>query len=420
MIRTLRRRFLLIALASLTGTLAVLCLVINLGYHAITTQRADQVLQMLHQNAGQFPEPETQADPGAFPGFQVTLETPFETRYVVVRLTGQREVAEVDMEHIAALDREKVIQQVEQILDGGKSSGYSGYYRYQVFDDGEEGQTIVVLDCFLQLQAANNVLRLTLLASLACIAIVFLLLVFLSRRVVRPFAENLEKQRRFVTDASHELKTPLAIISANTGLLEASLGENRWLASTQVQVSRLDRLIGHLVELARTEEALTEEELQPVDLSGVVAGQMEDYRLLAQASGKELESDVAPGVTVRGAADNLKRLCTLLLDNAVKYCDSGGTIRLTLAQRGRWAVLSIANPCAGLDPAQLPRLFDRFYRADASRSRDTGGYGIGLSTARAIVARHHGRLTARLSGGTVTFTAVLPLFSRPPERFLHR
>ena len=146
MIRTLRRRFLLIALASLTGTLAVLCLVINLGYHAITTRRADQVLQMLHQNAGQFPEPETQADPGAFPGFQVTLETPFETRYVVVRLTGQREVAEVDMEHIAALDREKVIQQVEQILDGGKNSGYSGYYRYQVFDDGEEevgGQAVL-------------------------------------------------------------------------------------------------------------------------------------------------------------------------------------------------------------------------------------------------------------------------------------
>ena len=409
MIRTLRRRFLLIALASLTGTLAVLCLVINLGYHAITTRRADQVLQMLHQNAGQFPEPETQADPGAFPGFQVTLETPFETRYVVVRLTGQREVAEVDMEHIAALDQEKVIQQVEQILDGGKSSGYSGYYRYQVFDDGEEGQTIVVLDCFLQLQAANNVLRLTLLASLACIAIVFLLLVVLSRRVVRPFAENLEKQRRFVTDASHELKTPLAIISANTGLLEASLGENRWLASTQVQVSRLDRIIGHLVELARTEEALTEEELQPVDLSGVVTGQMEDYRLLAQASGKGLESDVAPGVTVRGAADNLKRLCTLLLNNAVKYCDSGGTIRLTLAQRGRWAVLSIANPCAGLDPAQLPRLFDRFYRADASRSRDTGGYGIGLSTARAIVGRHRGRLTAKSEDGLVVFTARLPL-----------
>lgn len=409
MIRTLRRRFLLIALASLMGTLAVLCLAINLSYRHMTTARADQVIEILHQNAGKFPEPEAQADPSGFPGFQVTLETPFETRYVIVRLTGQREVAEVDVEHIAALDREMVIQQVETILDSGSTSGYSGYYRYRLYDDGEKGQTIVVLDCFLQLQAASNVLRLTLVASLACIGIVFLLLVFLSRRAVRPFAENLEKQRRFVTDASHELKTPLAIISANTGLLEATVGENRWLESTQVQVGRLDRLISHLVELARSEEAITEEEAQPVDLSGLVASQLEDYQVLAQTAGKTLESQVAPGVTVRGVADNLRRLCTLLLDNAVEYCDSGGTIRLTLAQRGRWAVLSIANPCAGLDPAQIPRLFDRFYRADASRSRDTGGYGIGLSTARAIVQRHRGKLTARSEEGQVVFTARLPL-----------
>ena len=112
---------------------------------------------------------------------------------------------------------------------------------------------------------------------------------------------------------------------------------------------------------------------------------------------------------VRGVTENLKRLCTLLLDNAVKYCDAGGTIRLTLTQQGRWAVLTLSNPCAGLDPAQLPKLFDRFYRADPSRSRETGGYGIGLSTARAIVQRHKGRLTAAMEDGRVTFTARLPL-----------
>ena len=409
MIGTLRRRFLLIALASLAGTLTVLCLAINLGYRVMNTGRADQVIQTLYQYSGQFPEPETQADPGAHPGFQITQETPFETRYFIVCLTEHREVAKVDVEHIAALDREMVMERVEEILDSGRTSGYSGYYRYGVFDQGEDGQTIVVLDCFLQLQAANNVLRLTILVSLICIGIVFLLLVFLSRRVVRPFAENLEKQRRFVTDASHELKTPLAIISANTGLLAATMGENRWLESTQVQVSRLDRLIGHLVELARTEENLPEGETGAVDLSAVVEEQLEDYRLLAETSGKTLESSVAAGVTVRGVADNLKRLCTLLLDNAVKYCDSGGVIRLTLSQKGRWAVLAVSNPCAGLDPAELPRLFDRFYRADPSRSRETGGYGIGLSTARAIVQRHKGKLTAVMEGDRVIFTARLPL-----------
>ena len=409
MIGTLRRRFLLIALASLAGTLALLCLVINLGYRLTAAGRADQVIETLYRHSGQFPEPQLQADPGADSGFQITRETPFETRFFMVRLTGGGEVAEVDIEHIAALDREMVVERVADILEAGRAAGYSGYYRYGVFDQVEEGTVIVVLDCFLQMQAAGSVLRLTVLASLSCVVIVLLLLVFLSRRVVRPFAENLEKQRRFVTDASHELKTPLAIISANTGLLEHMVGENRWLASTQVQVGRLDRLIGHLVELARTEEALPEEESEPVELSRIVAEQGEDYALLAQAAGKTLVCAVVPGLVLRGVTENMKRLCTLLLDNGVKYCDQGGTIRLELARQGRWAVLTVSNPCAGLEPAQLPRLFDRFYRADPSRSRDTGGYGIGLSTARAIVLRHRGKLTAALDQGWVTFTARLPL-----------
>ena len=419
MIRALRRRFLLIAMASLAGTLALLCLAINLGYRHMVTQRADAAVEMLHQTGGAFQIPDAPVDPAAHGGFQVTPETPFETRYFIVHLTENREVTEVDAEHIAALDRRMVVEWVGNILDGGKHSGYTSYYRYGVFAELGGGTTIVVLDCFLQLQGAGGVLRISLLAAGVCLLTVFLLLL-LSRRVTRPFVENLERQRQFVTDASHELKTPLAIISANTGLLSASLGENQWLESTRAQVGRLDRLIQNLIELARTEEALPDEAAAPVPLGRVAERALEDFRPLAEAAGKTLDGRIEPELVLPGVEDNLARLCALLLDNAVKYCDEGGAIRLTLARRGRWAVLSVSNPCAGLDAAQLPRLFDRFYRADSSRARSSGGYGIGLSTARAIVARHHGRLTARLSGGTVTFTAVLPLFSRPPERFLHR
>ena len=419
MIRALRRRFLLIAMASLAGTLALLCLAINLGYRHMVTQRADAAVEMLHQTGGAFQIPDAPVDPAAHGGFQVTPETPFETRYFIVHLTENREVTEVDAEHIAALDRRMVVEWVGNILDGGKHSGYTSYYRYGVFAELGGGTTIVVLDCFLQLQGAGGVLRISLLAAGVCLLTVFLLLL-LSRRVTRPFVENLERQRQFVTDASHELKTPLAIISANTGLLSASLGENQWLESTRAQVGRLDRLIQNLIELARTEEALPDEAAAPVPLGRVAERALEDFRPLAEAAGKTLDGRIEPELVLPGVEDNLARLCALLLDNAVKYCDEGGAIRLTLARRGRWAVLSVSNPCAGLDAAQLPRLFDRVYRADSSRARSSGGYGIGLSTARAIVARHHGRLTARLSGGTVTFTAVLPLFSRPPERFLHR
>ena len=417
MIRTLRRRFLLIAMASLVGTLALLCLAINAGYWYQITRRADAGVELLYQTGGEFPAPDTPADPTAHGGFQVTLETPFETRYFIVHLTENREVVEVDAEHIAALDRQMVLERVGDILDGGRHAGYLGYYRYGVFSESDGGSTIVVLDCFLQLQGAGNVLRISLLAAGACILTVFLLLLLLSRRVTRPFVENLERQRQFVTDASHELKTPLAIISANTGLLSASLGENRWLESTQAQVGRLDRLIQNLIELARTEEALPQEAAAPVPMSQVAERALEDFRPLAEAAEKSLIGQVEPGLVLPGVEDNLSRLCALLLDNAVKYCDEGGSIRLTLGRRGRWAVLSVSNPCAGLDAAQLPRLFDRFYRADASRARSSGGYGIGLSTARAIVARHHGRLSARLTGGVVVFTALLPLSNRSGERF---
>ena len=417
MIRALRRRFLLIAMASLVGTLALLCLAINGGYRHLITQRADAGVELLYQTGGEFPAPQDPVDPTAHSGFQVTLETPFETRYFIVHLTENREVIEVDAEHIAALDRQMVLKQVGGILDGGRRAGYLGYYRYGVFDEADGGSTIVVLDCFLQLQGAGSVLRITLLAAGFCILTVFLLLLLLSRRVTRPFVENLERQRQFVTDASHELKTPLAIISANTGLLSDSLGENRWLESTQAQVGRLDRLIQNLIELARTEETLPDEAAAPVELSQIAERAAEDFLPLAEASGKSLSIQVEPGLVLPSVEDNLSRLCSLLLDNAVKYCDEGGDIRLSLARRGRWALLSVANPCASLDPAQLPRLFDRFYRADSSRSRGSGGYGIGLSTARAIVARHHGRLTAHLSGGVVTFTAALPLATRSGERF---
>ena len=409
MIRSLRRRFLVIAMLSLAGTLFLLCLAINLGYRLVSTHRADTVIGTLHQNAGSFPSPEeVPPDPGAHSGFLLTQETPFETRYFTVHLSSDGTQMDVNADHIAALDPDMVADRVKEILDSGKASGYLGYYRYGVFEE-EDGTTIIGLDCFLQLQAVGSVLRITVLASLACIAIVFVLLVLLSRRAVRPFAENLEKQRQFVTDASHELKTPLAIISANTGLLEATLGDNRWLASTQAQITRLDRLIHHLIELARTEEALPDEELEPVDLSQLAEDAVQDFQPLAEAAGKTLDAAIQPSLVIRGSGGNLARLYALLLDNSVKYCDPGGHIRLALSRRGRGVQLTLSNPCASLDPSVIPKLFDRFYRADNSRARDSGGCGIGLSTARAIVQRHRGKLTARGMDGGIQFTAFFPL-----------
>lgn len=410
MISSLRRKFIFIAMVSLIGTMAILCAAIGIGNYYATTSRVDKAIFILHQNGGTFLPPGSHFDPSDF-NFQITPETAFETRYFIVELTAQREITFVDLEHIAALDRHAVVDTVSRIVESGADRGYVDHYRFGVFSDESGGSTVIVVDCFLQLQSANNMLRITVSIFLACILIVFILLLILSKRAIRPFADNLERQRQFITDASHELKTPLAILSADMGLLEDAYGSDKWLDSAKSQITRLDRLIKNLVELARTEETIKEGTAAVFSVSEVAQASAEAFQPLAEGDGKSLTAEIKDGISTKGVQDNFFRLFSILLDNAVKYCDPAGTIHLSVSLRGRNICISVSNPCAGVNAAQLPRYFDRFYRADLSRARSTGGYGIGLSTAKAIVTRHKGRISNRYADGVITFAAVIPQLS---------
>jgi len=408
MIGALRKKFIFIAMLSLIGTMTVLCTAIGVSSYCAATNRVDRAITLLYQNGGTFHPPDSNFDPSDFK-FQVTPETPFETRYFIVELTDRQEVRSINLEHIAALDRQAVVNTINQVVDAGTERGYVDHYRFGTFHNQDGGSTIIVMDSFLQLQAAYSIIRIIVGVALACALIVLILLLILSKRAIRPFVENLERQRQFVTDASHELKTPLAILSANLGLMEDSCGESEWLESAKAQVFRLDKLIRNLVELARTEEMVKEEIMVEISVSDIAHASVDACCPLAEAAGKRLTAEIEDGVNVRGVPDNLFRLLSILLDNAVKYCDPGGTIRLTLAQQGRSACISVSNPCANLDPSQLTRYFDRFYRPDSSRTRATGGYGIGLSTAKAIITRHRGRISSHYANGDITFTATIPV-----------
>ena len=407
MIRTLRRKFILIAMISLIGTMGVLCTAIGIGNRCATANRVDKAIFILHQNGGTFLPPGSRFDPSDF-NFQITPETAFETRYFIVELTAQREIRSVNLEHIAAVDRQTVVDAVSQIIDSGTERGYVDYYRFGIFPEEDGGSTVIVLDCFLQLQAVNNMLRLTVLIFLVCVLAVFILLLLLSKRAIRPFVDNLERQRQFVTDASHELKTPLAILSADIGLLEDAYGKDKWLESARSQIFRLDKLIRNLVELARTEETIKEDAVACFSVSEIAQASLEAFKPLAEADGKTLTAEIASGISLKGVQDNFFRLFSILLDNGVKYCDPEGTIYMAVYQRGRNICISVSNHCKEVDTAQLPRYFDRFYRADSSRDRTSGGYGIGLSTAKAIVLRHRGRISNHYANGIITFTAVIP------------
>lgn len=224
-----------------------------------------------------------------------------------------------------------------------------------------------------------------------------------------PIADSYKKQKRFISDAGHEIKTPLTIINANVDLLESE-GEKEELADIRQQTERLTELTNELIMLSKMEES--EQTLQKIDipLSDLVAETAASFRAPAAARGLSFTAEVTPGITANASPDAVRHLVSLLMENAVKYSPDGGEIRLKLTAQRRAAVLTVFNTTENdVDGNDLPHVFDRFYRADTSRNSQTGGHGIGLSIAKAIVDAHGGSIAAATkSGNDFLITVTLP------------
>lgn len=435
-VTALRRKFMIVAIAALVAALLLIFAALNIWNHMLATERVDSVISVLYENDGVFPEEWKLKDPRYKRGtFEATSETPFETRYLAATFDTTRSLTSLDATHVAELDEQEAAEVIGHMLDGAANAGYYDRYRFRVFTEQDGSGMIIAVDCFQQLQSSHTLLLISAAIMGATVTITGLLIVPLSKRFVDPYVRNLERQKRFVTDASHELKTPIAIISANTDLIEATGGESSWTRSTRAQTARLNKLTGELIELARTDEPIERALREDVDLASIVRREVEDFFPLAEASGKTLvctidtfegaamrtsvadrlggisareASKAEPRIIVSGSPEELDRLVSVLVDNAVKYCDDNGSIRVRLEQRKREIVLTVTNPCASLTTQDTRRMFDRFYRADASRSRSTGGNGIGLSIAQGIVSRHEGSIRARKLGAELEMRVMLP------------
>ena len=220
------------------------------------------------------------------------------------------------------------------------------------------------------------------------------LLLLVSGTIVKPFAETYQKQKQFITDAGHELKTPLTIIDADAQVLEMDWGENEWLDDIQAQTKRLAQLTNSMLLLARMEEQPQAEKIQ-FPLSDVVQETAETFEALAKTRSKTLSLEIEPMLSMYGEEASIRQLLSILLDNAIKYSDDNGTIAVSLKKQKNHMQLCVYNTVQSIDRESLPHLFDRFYRADPSRNSRIGGYGLGLSIAFSIVSAHKGKIWAQ-------------------------
>ncbi|HIV03008.1 MAG TPA: GHKL domain-containing protein [Candidatus Aphodoplasma excrementigallinarum] len=411
MIKKLRRKFVVIAMSSLLIILIIIIGIINgINFYQING-RADHLLQILSENDGVFPRSEPRREKSPPPQFgqnwQMTEETPFETRYFSAKADGDGNILQADTSHIAAVTEEEALAYAQQALEQGNQTGYLQQYKYQVTQQDTE-TLIVFIDRSSQLEGGLSFLLVSCFVGAAALLVMLFFVSVFSKWAIRPVAESMEKQKQFITDAGHELKTPLSIIAANADVLELQSGSSEWLDSIRGQISRLNKLVNDMLTLSKMDEEGAAPPLTQLDVSAAVRQAAEPFAALAEANGKTLEINIQPNLSINGNAEQLRQLVSILLDNAVKYAAAGSKIQLTLAESGRYVRLDVRNVCDAVPQGDLRRLFDRFYRVEQSRSRQTGGYGIGLSVAQAIVRGHKGKISTQIvDGNVICFTTLL-------------
>ena len=438
MISKLRRNFILITMCSTFAVLAVIIGTINLvSYHRMV-EKADDILVLLAENNAMFPEmpqggfesvepPEGDMEKltpkyrdgmkkGMMNGTMGSMingamqdmspETPFETRFFSVKLDEAGKLVAVDTGKIAAVATEDAVAFAEAIWESGHKKGFYNTYRYMVTEQAD-GSMIVFIDRSRELAAFFTLAATSISVAVLGLAAVFVLVLFFSKIVFRPVAASYEKQKRFITDASHELKTPLTIISANVEVLEMMQEENEWTKNIRNQVSRTNALVEQMVTLSRMDE---ENSLQAekFSLSEAVTETAELFRTMTDNVEKQLEIAVGGEYTYCGDEKLIRQLISLLVDNAVKYSSEKGTIKVTLQQKGRHYYLTVWNTVEEIQKGNLDILFERFYRLDSSRNSKTGGSGIGLSIVKSIAEAHRGKVQAKSEDGkSLEITVIL-------------
>ena len=429
-IKKLRRKFITISFISLFSVMLIMGSMIYYVNYITSVRQMDNALNYLVEKGGEvdFDTPVRHWDGASYDSanssadnfteiFMETLRELFNTkinegsesvfgmRYFAVVFQDEGDTNPITA-HINEIDEDSAFAYADEALKQGNEYGWMGNYRYKV--DKSDGQTVVVfLNVANQIADQRRIGSTVLILSIFGSALSYLIIRIFSNRAIRPEIRNAENQKRFITNASHELKTPLAVIRANTELEMMMHGEDEWNNSTMNQVDRMTGLINDLVLIARSEEKEDVKELGDIDVSKTVTDVADTFSSVAEKNGIALKRDIPDGVVMRAMEEHIRQLASLLADNAIKYCDEGGAVSIQLSQKGKGVKICVSNNYARGEHEDYSRFFERFFRQDKSHNIDKGGYGIGLSIADGIVRKYRGKIDVSWKDGVISFNCLL-------------
>lgn len=409
MVKKLRIKFIALSMISLFSLLALIITGVNLLNYHIVMKNSDEILNVISRNDGVFPDIDEKFIPERKPR-RMSPETPYESRFYSVIIDNEGNVVSSDTSRIKMIDSSSAEQYGKEVFDDGKERGFKDFYRYYAVKKGGETR-ITFLDCNRDFESLKTFTYISIIMALVGFAVVFIIITVLSERIVRPISESYNKQKRFITDAGHEIKTPLTVINANVDLLESETDDRECINDIRYQTKRLANLTNRLVYLAKMEEE--DRELIKIDfpVSDIISETVRSFSAPAQAQGKSFKQNIQPMLSLNGDEESIRELVTIIIDNALKYSPADSEIDVRLLKQNRQLVFAVENPTElSISKEDISRVFDRFYRTDKSRNSETGGYGIGLSIAQAIVNAHSGRISAEVpSENSFRITVSLPI-----------
>lgn len=408
MIKTLQRKFVVTAMTAISVLLILLLGTINMLNIRTVGKQIDAKLEMISRNEGN-PDNIPRV-PGDMPprehGTKNDYDTFMSSNFFVVRFDRKGDIVYSDVSRISSVTEEEAKELAEKVYIKNERSGKIDSFEYMVRESRMRmGMVVVFLDTSGEIYSYIRVLFLSAAIGIACWVIMLLFVILLSKRAIRPIAENMEKQKQFVTNAGHEIKTPVAIIQSNTEAMELYNGENKWSKNIKEQTVRLNELMKNLLTLARMDESSANLIQSDFSLSQLLTDHIECFRETLELRGITLQTSIQPMIFFRANKEHITQLISVLMDNAMKYTNEGGNIFVSLERNDKRLKLQFKNTCRQLPPASPDKLFERFYRADEARTQKNGGYGIGLSVAQSITETYKGRISAEYeNGNTIVFT----------------